>query len=126
MMQFCGEPGCGALVPNGRCATHTPRDRYTRPVYAATHAWYGSLRWRLLRAEMLRAEPFCRACRADGHHVLTHDIDHITKHAGDPAKFWDRSNLQGLCKPCHTRKTTWESRGDSFHESPRFNKGENR
>ena len=105
-MQFCGEPGCGVLVPSGRCATHAPRDRYARPGYAATHAWYGSLRWRLLRAEMLRAEPFCRVCRADGLNVLTQDIDHITKHDGDPALFWNRENLQGLCRSCHTRKTT--------------------
>ena len=104
-MQFCGEPGCGVLVPSGRCATHAPRDRYQRHGYAATHAWYGSLRWRLLRAEVLRAEPFCRSCLAQGRKTLTVDVDHIVKHDGDAARFWDRQNLQSLCKPCHTKKT---------------------
>jgi len=104
-MQFCSEPNCGVLVPSGRCATHAPRDRYARRAYAETHAWYGSLRWRLLRATVLRDEPFCRSCRALGRQSLTVDVDHIVKHDGDPIKFWDRTNLQALCAPCHTRKT---------------------
>jgi len=103
-MQFCAQPGCPALVASGRCATHA----ISRPLATrgAGHVWYGSLRWRLLRATVLREQPFCRSCRAAGRQVLTAEIDHITKHDGDPRLFWERSNLQGLCKPCHTRKTT--------------------
>ena len=108
-MQFCGEPGCSALVPSGRCATHAPRDRAQRPGYTDVHRWYSSQAWQRLRLAVLQDEPFCRSCRAAGLNVLTTDIDHIVKHDGHAARFWDRSNLQGLCRPCHTRKTT---RGD--------------
>jgi len=104
-MQFCSEPGCGVLVPRGRCPAHTPRDRHALASYAATHRWYGTEAWQRLRADVLRNEPFCRSCRAQGRKVLTAEIDHILKHDGDPGLFWDPSNLQGLCKPCHTAKT---------------------
>lgn len=104
-MQFCGEPGCGVLVSSGRCATHAPRVRSARAGYAETHRWYGTVRWQRLRADVLREEPFCRSCRHAGRKMLTQEIDHIVKHAGDPARFWDRANLQGLCKACHTAKT---------------------
>ncbi|WP_338100978.1 hypothetical protein [Roseovarius nubinhibens] len=29
-------------------------------------------------------------------------------HRGDRAKFFDRTNWQALCKPCHSRKTARE------------------
>jgi 5-methylcytosine-specific restriction protein A len=105
-MQFCREPGCGVLVPSGTCAAHAPRARLTREVYAQAHRWQCSTRWLRLRAEVLQDEPFCRHCRQAGRRSLTVDIDHIVKHDGDPVRFWDRSNLQGLCKPCHTVKTS--------------------
>ena len=37
-------------------------------------------------------------------------MDHIRAHNGDLRLFWDRSNWQGLCKPCHSRKTLAERR----------------
>jgi len=103
MQSFCLQPGCGALVPSGRCATHArSRPLATRP---AGHRWYSCARWRRLRAELLREEPFCRTCRAQGRNVLTAEIDHIVKHDGDPGRFWDRNNCQGLCAACHHVKT---------------------
>ena len=104
-MQFCPEPGCGVLVPGGRCAEHAPRARLLRQDYAHVHRWYVSTRWLKLRAEVVRDDPFCRTCLAQGRRALTVDVDHIQKHNGDPVLFWDRTNLQGLCKRCHTVKT---------------------
>lgn len=106
-MQFCGEPGCGVLVQGGKCPTHAPRAaaRLTRQVYAQAHRWYVSSRWQRLRADILRRDPFCRTCLLTGLRTLTVDIDHIHKHQGQALLFWDRENLQGLCKACHTRKT---------------------
>ena len=104
-MQFCSEPDCGVLVPSGKCAAHAPRARLTRLDYAQVHRWYCSTRWQRLRANVLQAGPFCRACRDRGLKAVAVDVDHIRKHNGDPVLFWDRANLQGLCKPCHTVKT---------------------
>jgi 5-methylcytosine-specific restriction protein A len=105
MTQFCGEPGCGVLVTSGRCQAHTSRARLTQLAYAKAHRWYCSARWQRLRAEVLRDEPFCRSCLANGRKVITSDIDHIQKHNGEAVLFWNRSNLQGLCKACHAVKT---------------------
>jgi 5-methylcytosine-specific restriction protein A len=105
-MQFCSEPNCGQLVEGGRCQAHASRAaRLQHETYARVHRWYVSRRWHYLRLDVLRDEPFCRACRAQGLKVLTVDIDHIRKHDGDQSLFWDRTNLQGLCKRCHTVKT---------------------
>jgi 5-methylcytosine-specific restriction protein A len=32
-------------------------------------------------------------------------LDHITPHRGIHRLFWDQDNWQGLCVPCHGRKT---------------------
>jgi 5-methylcytosine-specific restriction protein A len=41
-------------------------------------------------------------------------IDHITPHRGDRALFWQSSNWQALCKPCHDRKTATEDGGGFY------------
>jgi 5-methylcytosine-specific restriction protein A len=101
-MQFCNEPGCGVLVPRGRCAQHA---LVVQAVEAQTRRWCKLVRWQRLREAVLRDDPFCRICRTHGRHTLTTEIDHILKHEGDPRRFWDRANLQGLCHTCHTAKT---------------------
>jgi 5-methylcytosine-specific restriction protein A len=108
-MQFCGEPNCGVLVSSGKCAAHAPRVRLVQLDYRQVHRWYCSTRWQRLRAAVLTDGPFCRACRDRGVKALAVDVDHIRKHDGVPEIFWERANLQGLCKRCHTVKT---SRGE--------------
>ena len=104
-LHFCPAPGCPALLPDGvtRCELHRHRER--ADVATLVKPWYASRRWRVLRLDVIRAEPFCRHCAELGRRVLTTDVDHIRKHGGDPRLFWDRDNLQGLCRSCHTRKT---------------------
>jgi 5-methylcytosine-specific restriction protein A len=107
MATFCAEPGCGALVQYGRCPAHRAPPRDVAPSLAdvIVHKWYGSKRWQDLRASIIREQPFCRSCHAEGRRILTVDVDHVRKHRGNPYLFWNRENLQGLCKACHTRKT---------------------
>jgi 5-methylcytosine-specific restriction protein A len=89
-----------------RCAEHATRVR----VDTATEckAWYDSARWKRLRLDVIREQPFCVECITRGLRVLTSDVDHIVPHRGEPQLFWSRTNLQGLCRPCHTRKTRTE------------------
>jgi 5-methylcytosine-specific restriction endonuclease McrA len=61
---------------------------------------YGS-RWRRARARFLRSNPCCRYCEALGLAVQATEVDHIKPHRGDRELFWDESNWQPLCKPCH-------------------------
>ena len=88
MTQFCAEPGCHVLVSQGWCPAHTRHARV--PGYAEIHRWYTSVRWLRLRADVLRAEPFCRSCLGEGRNTLTTDIDHVIKHEGDPVLLGSR------------------------------------
>lgn len=37
-------------------------------------------------------------------------VDHITPHRGDSKLFWDTSNWQALCTPCHSGTKQAEER----------------
>jgi 5-methylcytosine-specific restriction protein A len=37
-------------------------------------------------------------------------VDHVVPHRGDPVLFWNETNWQGQCKPCHDAKTAREGR----------------
>ncbi len=105
---YCTQPGCSVLVPRGRCRTHAVQQEHARDTYAVRR-WYRTARWLRLRLRVLVDQAYtCAAC--DQVH-LSLEVDHILKHDGDPARFWDRSNLQALCVSCHTRKTNAETRG---------------
>lgn len=65
-------------------------------------AWYGLGRWKKLRWQVLVDSGFrCAKCAREYGNTALLVGDHITPHRGDPALFWDRANIQCLCKPCH-------------------------
>jgi 5-methylcytosine-specific restriction protein A len=68
---------------------------------------YNTAAWRRLRVRVLREEPVCRVC---GRAPST-QVDHIRPHDGDVYLFADRANCQGVCAPCHSRKTATEDGG---------------
>jgi len=105
----CAEPGCAqyALPGKIRCKAHThdnnkridaERDNPTRKLYKTA-------RWLALRAWQLRRAPLCADCYKEGRIVPATEVDHIRAHAGSEELFFDTSNLQSLCKACHSRKT---------------------
>lgn len=75
--------------------------------------FYNRARWRRLRADQLRRQPFC----ADpfgvhrGWPVPAVDVDHVVPVRQAPARVFDEANLQSLCKSCHGRKTRAEQQG---------------
>ena len=58
-------------------------------------------RWQKARLTFLAREPLCVMCKAKGQTTAAILIDHIIPHKGDMKLFWDTSNWQALCKPCH-------------------------
>ena len=100
----CAYPRCPRKVVRGRCREHERLVDRQRP-NADVRKWYLTPRWRALRAVVLRDEPFCPDCVAEGMRVRTTDADHRVPHRGDPALFWDRKNLQGKCHRHHSQKT---------------------
>ncbi|HEL4191523.1 TPA: HNH endonuclease [Stenotrophomonas maltophilia] len=63
--------------------------------------------WRRIRAVVLAREPLCRCCAEQGKVRAATEVDHID---GDDANHAD-SNLQPLCRPCHSAKTARENGG---------------
>ena len=107
-LTHCQRPGCGLAVERqGACPPEcgTPRKRPadTRP--SAPRRGYGRL-WRKIRMTVLRREPLCRRCAAEGRARPATEVDHVVPLArgGTHAA----GNLQPLCKPCHSRKTKRE------------------
>ena len=105
-LTMCLEPGCGVRVPFGRCLAHARRapqrleaDRDNVEI----RRWYRTARWANLRqAVLVDAAYTCASC---GVVQVRLEVDHVTRHDGDPARFWDRANLQALCPTCHAAKT---------------------
>jgi len=66
-------------------------------------ALYATAEWRALRAEVCRAANYiCASSRCPNKATIA---DHLKPHRGAAALFFDRANLQALCKRCHDRKT---------------------
>ena len=76
---------------------------------SAARRGYGR-RWRKARAAFLACHPLCAACRAQGRVVPATVVDHVVPHRGDQKLFWDESNWEPFCKPCHDAKTAREGR----------------
>lgn len=106
----CRHPGCTALVSDGYCDLHRPKDRRSDEA-KSWHWMYLTSEWMEdLRPGQLLREPFCRECARRGVRTPATEVDHIQPHRGDWAVFTDRGNLQSLCHPCHSRKTMAEMR----------------
>lgn len=102
-------PGCPGIVRGGRCSVCGPKrsdtHAYDRERGSAATRGYDR-RWQKLRLMHLRAQPLCAECLNHGLVTLASEVDHILpkRHGGDDSD----TNLQSLCKPCHSRKTMRE------------------
>lgn len=96
-------PRLGSLAPvikrttdaHGHSATAEPWRR-----------WYKLARWARLRLEVFKRDRFtCQWERCGRMEPVTSLLvaDHKQPHRGDPRLFWDKNNLQTLCKSCHDK-----------------------
>ena len=109
----CAEQGCPELVEPGQmyCAKH--KALHPDPVRSASSRGY-STRWQKASKLYLSAHPLCEICMKRGKYTKATVVDHIKPHRGDPALFWDPTNWQALCKPCHDHKTGKEDRNVTY------------
>lgn len=101
--QYCAQPGCGAIVHRGYCATHRVVAMPKRE--SAAMRGYDRV-WRVKRLAYLRANPLCVECEQAGHVVAANEVDHRIPLSQGGAD--EESNYQALCKSCHSRKTAHE------------------
>lgn len=80
----------GTIDPNSWRATKT----------TAHQRGYG-YKWQKAREGWLNAHPLCAYCEKQGRITSGVVVDHIEPHRGDMKLFWDRTNWQTLCPPCH-------------------------
>ena len=102
-LRCCATPQCPVLVRKGHCPAHTKTERHRPNV--DVRKWYRTPAWRVLRADVLHEQPYCWDCTEAGQMVPAQDVHHILKHNGDETLFWDKANLQGLCKRHHSQHT---------------------
>ncbi|MDZ4373997.1 MAG: hypothetical protein U1C74_21590 [Phenylobacterium sp.] len=84
-----------------RIARHTDPEGHSRA--ETWRAWYGTARWKRLRADVLRRDLYTCQCGC-GHVEPDTSLlvaDHVKDHHGDPDLFWDPGNLQTLWRPHH-------------------------
>lgn len=107
--------------PTQRLGFSARQTKFARPVEVAVpmpsrssapwRANYKTKRWKDLRIEVLVRDAY--TCQWPGCGRILGGkypadespvVDHRRPHRGDERLFWDRSNLQSLCKsPCHDR-----------------------
>lgn len=102
--------------------THKARHAPDRRVYDRAYeqrrpidnSFYSSKRWIRFRLWFL-SQPenaLCVACLQAGRTTAAKEVDHIQPRVDFPELAWEPANCQGLCKPCHTRKSNRERRAD--------------
>jgi 5-methylcytosine-specific restriction protein A len=72
------------------------------------HEFYSSSKWRKFREGYLQRHPLCVTCKAKGFIVAATEVHHIKSRLQHPELTFEESNLEGDCKPCHSRHTMKE------------------
>jgi 5-methylcytosine-specific restriction endonuclease McrA len=73
---------------------------------------YKTKTWRATRLVVLFRDPVCKLCDQAPSTICDHVISarkYLADHGVELHYFFDESNLQGVCQPCHDGKTAVES-----------------
>lgn len=71
------------------------------PEAATYRKLYSTAEWRNARASQLQAHPLCERCAAADFIVAATVVNHRRAHKGDRHLFFDPTNHQSVCAPCH-------------------------
>lgn len=73
--------------------------------YKQRQNFYHTKEWSQTRLLKLHQNPLCEHCALENKLINATEIDHIIDIEDAPALRLDMSNLQSLCKSCHSKKT---------------------
>ena len=109
----CKYPQCPRLTNGGYCEVHKNINNkyYDQNRESSSKRGY-DYKWTRFRKAYLSSEEnaLCRECLSNGRLIPATEIDHITPMSKGGDKY-DETNLQPLCKSCHSRKTVKEDGG---------------
>lgn len=119
----CKAPGCPELTHARYCEAHSDLEAEEAQQYRrfqrdpAINQRYDHA-WRKIRNRYIAKHPLCKHCEEQGRFTPAAEVDHIVplEHGGTH----DETNLQALCKPCHSRKTArdgdrWRTKTHEYH-----------
>ncbi|BBO81192.1 hypothetical protein DSCO28_17580 [Desulfosarcina ovata subsp. sediminis] len=69
-----------------------------------TKPFYGTARWKKVRAMYLRDHPLCELCQSKGRATVATLVDHVHEIEDGGAEL-AMNNLMALCTRCHASKT---------------------
>ncbi len=104
---ICSSPGCyNSVAEGGRCQSC----RAAVPKRTRTDRRVRGRRGRLIAMVILRRDPYCRICKT----AYAEEVDHIVplSQGGHPTA---QSNLAGVCRACHAKKSREERGGGKGH-----------
>ena len=111
VLKPCAVPGCAGLTSGSYCKRHARQKarRYDKARGSAARRGYGRA-WQALRKKQLDRYPYCKDPFRihKGQYVPATEVDHIKPKAEGGQDV--ESNLQSLCKSCHSRKTALATR----------------
>ena len=110
-MPSCRGFGDCANDPSCKMKNREAHQTKTVRTYHDHQTLYSEPSWKHLRGRQLMKHPLCDRCLSYGRSVPADHVDHVTPHRGDMTLFLDDTNLQSLCLPCHSWKTTQEQKG---------------
>lgn len=67
--------------------------------------------WQKASKGFILAHPLCAICDRHCRVTAATLVDHIEPHRGDMTLFWDKTNWQPLCAPCHSSVKQREESG---------------
>ena len=67
-----------------------------------------------MRHTVLSDQPLCVMCLSQDIVTAADTVDHVRPHKGDAVLFWDRNNLQSLCKWHHDNDKALIERGKTI------------
>lgn len=111
LKKSCAIKSCPNVIAEGKyCNTHKQYQANESRVKNSTerHRHEHTRRWQRLRLFYLRANPLCIDCKKQDKIVPASEVHHIVPIARGGTD--DESNLEALCKSCHSKKTAEENR----------------
>lgn len=97
----CLYPYCSATAErNGYCRKHAREARGDRSRHEAGYDYH----WVKFRAVYLREHPLCVRCAEHGRVCAANEIHHKQSLREYPALKYEQTNLEALCKSCHSHE----------------------